>query len=190
VGLALMTEEPRRRELDELTLKRAQRGEPEALKAFVVAHQRAVFGLLSRMLGRAHRVEDLAQETFLRAIKALPHFRSQQAGGTARLSTWVLTIATRLALDELRARKHEPLPAVLPDPRRTDESIERKAIARRIEEALDELGPQFRAAFVLRELHELDYEEIAEALACDVGTVKSRLARARERLRGLLEDLR
>src|SRR5262249_51173384 len=137
-----------------------------------------------------HRVEDLAQETFLRSIKALPHFRSQQAGGTARLSTWVLTIATRLALDELRARKHEPLPAVLPDSKRTDETAERKAIAQRIEAALDELGPQFRAAFVLRELHELDYEEIAEALGCDVGTVKSRLARARERLRGLLEDLR
>jgi RNA polymerase sigma-70 factor (ECF subfamily) len=189
VGLALMNQESRRRELDELTLRRAQRGEPAALEAFVVTHQRAVFALLSRMLGRAHRVEDLAQETFLRAFRALPAFRSQEAGGTARLSTWVLTIATHLALDELRARKLEPLPPALPDPRRADETAERKAIARRIEAALDELGPQFRAAFVLRELHELDYEEIAEALACDVGTVKSRLARARERLRDLLEDL-
>lgn len=161
-----MSEEPRTRELDELTLVRAQRGEPEALKTFVLLHQRAVFALLSRMLGRSHRVEDLAQETFLRAFKALPSFR---ADGPARLSTWVLTIATRLALDELRARRHEePLSPSWPDGRRSDETAERRDIARHLEAALDELGPPFRAVFVLRELHELEYEEIASALEIDV----------------------
>src|SRR5581483_1701007 len=164
VGLALMTDEPRRRELDELTLRRAQKGEPEAQRAFVLAHQRAVFALLSRLVGRGPRVEDLAQETFLRALEALPGFRLD---GRAKLSTWLLTIATRLGIDELRRRPHVPLPPTLEDPRRTDEPAERRAIARRIEAALDELGPQFRAAFVLREVHELDYEEIAAALQCD-----------------------
>src|SRR4051812_49404701 len=89
------------KELDELTLKRAQRGEPAACRRLVETYQRAVFAILSRMLsprGRRARVEDLAQETFLRVFRALPQF---SPGGPARLSSWILTIATRLALDEL-----------------------------------------------------------------------------------------
>src|SRR5215470_592892 len=92
------------RELDDVTLARAQRGEAAAWRALVEHYQRAVFALLSRMLapsGRAALVEDLAQETFLRAFRALPAF---DRGGRARLSTWILTIATRLGIDELRRR--------------------------------------------------------------------------------------
>src|SRR5688572_20895901 len=86
-------------ELDLALLARCQAGEPAALRAFVEHHQRAVFALLSRIIGQRPEVEDLAQETFLRAIRALPGF---EVDGAARLSTWLLTIATRLALDVCR----------------------------------------------------------------------------------------
>src|SRR3954447_21718894 len=90
------------RELDEVSLARAQRGDRAAQAVLVERYQRPVFALLSRMVGRDRAaVEDLAQETFLRALRALPRFSLQ---GPARLSTWILTIATRLALDQLRRK--------------------------------------------------------------------------------------
>src|SRR5262252_7490429 len=95
---------PESREIDDVTLARAQRGEAAAWRSLVEHYQRPVFALLSRMLapsGRATLVEDLAQETFLRAFRALPAF---DHAGRARLSTWILTIATRLGIDELRRR--------------------------------------------------------------------------------------
>src|SRR4051812_48677387 len=99
-----MTSRPtsRARELDEPTLARAQMGEDAACRAFLGFYQRQVFALLGRMLGRVGQrgtIEDLAQETFLRAFRALPGFDRR---GSARLSTWLLTIATHLALDQLR----------------------------------------------------------------------------------------
>src|SRR5262245_52508694 len=86
-------------ELELGLLARCRERDPAALRAFVERYQRPVFALLSRMLGRVPEVEDLAQETFLRAFRALPSFDPH---GTARPSTWLLTIATRLALDGYR----------------------------------------------------------------------------------------
>jgi len=166
-------------ELDELTLKRAQRGDDRACRELVRAYERRVFALLGRLLGRD--VEDLAQETFLRVFRALPAF---SPAGPARLSTWILTIATRLALDELR-RKRPQLPA--PDASLPPEA-EARALGRAIERAVAALAPDFRAAFLLREYHGLEYDEIARALEVDLGTVKSRLSRARAALREALKD--
>ena len=175
-------------ELDDLTLARAQRGDDAAFRALVLRYQRPVFALLSRMLarsGRASLVEDLAQETFLRAHRALPGFRQ---GGAARLSTWLLTIATRLALDELRRREPAP-PRDLREPERPDALALRGALARRLAAAVSALTPEQRAAFLLREAHGLSYDEVARALDTDVGVVKSRLFRARAALReALVED--
>src|SRR5215213_1464126 len=90
------------RELDEVTLARAQRGDRAAQAMLVERYQRPVFALLSRMVGRERAlVEDLAQETFLRVLRSLAGFT---VNGPARLSTWIVTIATRLALDHLRRR--------------------------------------------------------------------------------------
>lgn len=93
---------------DELTLRRAQRGDEPAWRALIERYQAAVHPVIWRMLaGRAlHRVEDLAQETVLRVLRALPAF---DPGGTASPSTWILTIATRLALHELRRPEHAAL---------------------------------------------------------------------------------
>jgi RNA polymerase sigma-70 factor (ECF subfamily) len=177
-------------ELDAETLRRAQRGERRACRAFVRRYERPVFALLSRLLGRrASLAEDLAQETFLRAFAALPRFDPR---GPARLSTWILTIAARLCVDELRrhAPAFEPLVAALetPGPSRADEQTRRRRLAARIDEALAELSPEYRVAFVLREFHELEYPEIAAALHIDRGTVKSRLSRARAALRAALTE--
>ena len=182
-------------ELDELSLVRAQRGEDAACRLLVTLYQRRVFALLSRLLGPAGRgalVEDLAQETFLRAFRALPQF---ERGGPARLSTWILTIATRLALDELK--RHVPrlvpidalarsVPAA--GASASDES-ERRALSGSLARAIAELGPEQRATFLLREVHELSYEEVAAALEVDLGTVKSRLSRAKSALRAALAEV-
>jgi len=183
-----LTAESARSELDDLTLARAQRGEDAACRALVVRYQRPVFALLSRLAGRG-RVEDLAQETFLRVFRALPRF---DRGGPARLSSWILTIATRLALDELRRtpRVEVPLDDQQPGGARADETAERRALARDLQRAFARLAPDQRAVVLLREVHELDYEEIARALDLDLGTVKSRLSRARASLRLALGENR
>src|SRR4051812_27723889 len=89
-------------ELDESTLDACRAGDPAALRRFVVRYQPIVFAYLSRVLGHGPHVEDIAQEVLLRAIRALPRF---DAGGTARLSTWVLTITARAAIDARRRRR-------------------------------------------------------------------------------------
>src|SRR5262249_11272368 len=94
-------------EIDRETLARCQAGEAAALRLFVTRYQRPVFALLSRLMGRGPHVEDLAQETFLRAFRALAGF---DPDGSARPSTWLLTIATRLALDSKKMRRLEARP--------------------------------------------------------------------------------
>jgi len=181
-------------ELDELTLVRAQRGEDAACRQLVTTYQRRVFALLSRMLapsGRGALVEDLAQETFLRAFRALGGF---ERSGPARLSTWVLTIATRLALDELKKRvpRLVPIDALargVAAEGSAGAEAERRALSGALARAIAELGPEQRATFLLREVHELSYEEVAAALEVDLGTVKSRLSRAKTALRAALAEV-
>ena len=208
-------------ELDELTLRRAQRGEQAACRALVERYQRPVFALLHRMLGpgRADRVEDLAQETFLHVFRSLAGFAPL---GPARLSTWILTIASRRVVDELRrsgrddrasaagsasasvtaspspssslssssssssaSTSRQQVEAVSPS--RADEGARHAALAARVTTAVAALAPEFRAALLLRVYHGLEYGEIARALECEVGTVKSRINRARAELRRALD---
>ena len=179
-------------DLDEVTLARARAGQRTAKAALIERYQRPVFALLWRMVGPERaQVEDLAQETFLRALEALPRFDPH---GPARLVTWILTIATRLALDHLRAQAPRSdlaaapggTPTALPRP---DQDADRHVLGAALLQAIGELSPPFRAAFLLREVHGLSYEEIAEALAIDIGTVKSRLGRARALLQRALAEL-
>jgi RNA polymerase sigma-70 factor, ECF subfamily len=178
--------------LDAATLAAARRGEPWAQRAFVACFQIAVHRLCFRMLGRAGSsgvAEDVTQDALVRVVRALPGFVDE---GPAKLSTWVLTIATRACIDELRRRRPEPiaidaLPLTSDD--RADLVAERQLIARAIAAAIEELSPEIRAAFVLRAYHELGYAEIAAALDVDVGTIKSRLWRARVALQARLHEV-
>jgi len=172
--------------LDELTVKRAQRGDERAWRALIARYQQPVHALVWRMLaGRArHRVEDLVQETFVRVLRALPSF---DPAGPATLTTWMLTIATRLALNELRRPEAAALEREPEGAARADDETERSRLAAAIALGVGALPDGQRAVLVLREYHELDYGEIATVLEIDLGTVKSRLARARAALRAHLE---
>lgn len=159
--------------------------DPKAFRAFVVRHERMVFALLSRMLGRGSEVEDLAQETFVRAFRAFPDF---DPSGPAKPSTWLLTIATRLALD---ARKKKRLDVVEPDDDAATTStpelaLERRQLGTAIAEAAAKLPDDQRAALVLAELHGLSMTEIGEALGVPEATAKTKLFRAREKMRAEL----
>jgi RNA polymerase sigma-70 factor (ECF subfamily) len=168
--------------LDELTLLRAQRGDERAWRDLIARFQPPVHALIWRLLaGRArHRVEDLTQETFVRVLKALPKF---DPAGPASLSTWILTIATRLTLNELRRPEAAVLEGDVVGRDRADADAERRRLGAAIAEGVAALPEAQRAVLVLREYHDLNYDEIAGALELDVGTVKSRLSRARTALR-------
>jgi RNA polymerase sigma-70 factor, ECF subfamily len=168
--------------LDEVTLRRAQRGDQRAWRDLIERYQHPVHALIWRLLaGRArHRVEDLTQETFVRVLRALPKF---DPAGSASLSTWILTIATRMTLNELRRPEHAGLDREPVSDARADDDSERKRLGEAIAAGVAALPDAQRAVLVLREYHDLDYVDIAAVLELDVGTVKSRLSRARAALR-------
>jgi len=172
----------RSKPLDEVTLRRAQQGDERAWRNLLERYQRPVHALIWRLFpGRArHRVEDLTQETFVRVLRALPRF---DPAGPASLSTWILTIATRLALNELRRREPAELEREPIASDRADTAVERKRLGEAIARGVAALPDAQRAVLVLREYHDLEYAEIADVLELDVGTVKSRLSRARAALR-------
>lgn len=161
--------------------------DPLAFHAFVVKHQRAVFALLSRMLGRGAHVEDLAQETFLRAHRALPTF---DPNGPAKVSTWLLTIATRLALDERKRRRPEIVadadPEAAPAQGTPFHDRQRSELRSALEAAARALPDDQCAALVLSEVQGLTLAEIAMVLGVPEGTVKTKVFRAREKMKDSL----
>jgi RNA polymerase sigma-70 factor (ECF subfamily) len=176
-------------ELDELAIRRAGSGDARACRQLVERYQVRVFAMVSRMLASRPRatVEAIAQDTFLQVFKQLAAF---DPNGPARLSTWILTIAARRSIDELRRQRPQPVAEIEREaPNRADEAARNREIVNAIEGALAELSPELRAAFLLREYHDLEYSEIAKALAIDLGTVKSRLSRARAALRERLAEV-
>jgi RNA polymerase sigma-70 factor (ECF subfamily) len=188
--MALAMDAPAPAELDRATLDRARAHEPLALRAFVVRYERRVFALLSRMLGQGPHVEDLAQETFLKAFRALPAFRPD---GAARTSTWLLTIATRLALD---ARKKKQLPLAAPeaandvaDLATPETERARRELGRRLAVAAESLSDEMRAALLLSEVHGFTLGEVGEALGIPEATAKTRVFRARQQMREALGEL-
>ncbi len=174
-----------RAELDDLTLRRAQQGERAALDLLVERYHPSIHALVWRMAcaqGESH-VADLVQDALIRVLQNVGRF---DPAGPARLSTWILTITTRIVLndrrrDSSRAVKHEP--ATYLDPAT---AVAEREIGAAIADAVLELAEPQRIVLVLREYHDLDYGEIAKALEVDVGTVKSRLSRARASLREAL----
>ena len=176
-------------EVDAATLQRCRAGDATALRVFVTRYQHVVFAFLSRALGAGPHVEDLAQEVFLRACRALASF---DPAGTARLSTWLLTIASRVAIDA-RRRRRVPTTHLGAEAARapgTPETERRRSeIGCALERAAASLPDDQRDVFILAELHDLGMAEIASVLGIRENTVKSRLFRARERLRVLLKEV-
>jgi RNA polymerase sigma-70 factor (ECF subfamily) len=198
MAVAMSVAFPRSREgsppapLDVAVLERCRSQDPMAFRAFVVRYERMVFALLSRMLGHGPEVEDLAQETFVRAYRAFPEF---DLAGAAKPSTWLLTNAPRHALDARKKRKFDHTSLDDDDSAQhartgsTPEiALERRQLGRAISEAAARLPDDQCAALVLAELHGLSIAEIAEALGVPENTAKTRLFRAREKMREALKS--
>jgi RNA polymerase sigma-70 factor (ECF subfamily) len=164
---------------------RARRGDAAAFEEIVVRHQRQVYATARRIVRRHEVADEVAQEAFLRAYRALASFDLSRPFGP-----WIRRIARNLALNQVRspASREAPLPETATPPvapREDDplqEALEHEASAV-LERALRDLPAEQRAVFALRVFDDLSYREIAQALHIQQGTVMSRLARARERLR-------
>ncbi len=164
---------------------RAQRGDVEAFCRMVEAYQRPVFNLCRRMLGDDDEAEDAAQESFLRAFRALKRYDPGRPFGT-----WLLAIASHRCIDILRHRRRHPQSSTqqsLDDEQvDQDDGPEERLMRAQRRDAIDgltrSLAPQERAVVVLRYWYGLSYEEIASALSLSVSAVKSRLHRARRTL--------
>jgi RNA polymerase sigma-70 factor (ECF subfamily) len=178
-------------EVDRDTIERCRAGDPIAFRAFVVRYERPVFALLFRILGPGAHIEDMAQETFLRAFQGLGGF---DPDGAARPSTWLLTIATRIALNARKRRvlSTEPLntTSTIPADTETPEKERaRRELGKRIARAVFALPFEQRVAFILAEMHGFTCAEIARALEVAEGTAKTRVFRAREKMRITLADV-
>jgi RNA polymerase sigma-70 factor (ECF subfamily) len=170
-------------------VRRLQRGETEAFEILVRRHEKTIFNLVYRMLGDYDEAAETSQEVFLSAYRSIDRFR-----GDANFSTWLYRIALnqtstrRKSLNRLQLRNvpiddTEPVRDPQPGPA---ETIEKKEIRERVQSALNTLEPDDATVILLRDLQDIPYEEVARLLEIPVGTVKSRLHRARQALKSQL----
>ncbi len=168
----------------------AQEGDEAAVTRIVSLHADSVYRIARGIVGGDADAEDVVQDAFVRALRALPRFR-----GDAQLGTWLHRITVNTALHHLERRRSETTrrhgaaeqqqSVPLPSPAAPDDAIERRELRDAVRDMLDELPPEQRAVVVLRELEGLTARETAAILECPVPTVDSRLVRARARMREL-----
>lgn len=189
------------REIDQQLVDRAQRGDKKAFELLVAKYQRKLARLLSRFIRDQAEVEDVAQEAFIKAYRALPSFRGESA-----FYTWLYRIGINTAKNYLVAiGRRAPTTTEfdsedaenfedgeqLRDVNTPENELMSKQIAQTVNDTMEALPEELRTAIVLREIDGLSYEEIATVMNCPIGTVRSRIFRAREtiaeRLRPLLE---
>ncbi len=181
---------------DALLLRRSRDGDMDAYAQLIREHEGRVYGIVCQYVKHEEEARDLTREVFYKAFRSLSRFR-----GNSKFSSWVCRIAINRSIDHLRRRKNlrvesldEPIATdggeverELADTGPSPEAVlEREELAARIRDAVDKLSPKLRTVTILREYQGLSIEEIAETLSVSPGTVKSRIFRARERLRDLL----
>ncbi|HEY1892656.1 MAG TPA: RNA polymerase sigma factor RpoE [Steroidobacteraceae bacterium] len=180
-------------------VRRVQRGDKGAFDALVLKYQHKLVKLVMRYVRNPAEAEDIAQEAFIKAYRALPQFR-----GDSAFYTWLYRIAINTAKNAVVSRDRNPVEYDL-DRSNTDESYDMQGrmkdsetpeglvltdeIRSTVNAAIDSLPDDLRTAIVLRELEGLSYEEIAAAMACPVGTVRSRIFRAREAIDQRLREV-
>jgi RNA polymerase sigma-70 factor (ECF subfamily) len=189
-------------DVDGPLVERVKLGDVRAFEMLVVKYQRRIERLIGRMVRDVDLVQDIAQETFIRAYRALPQFRGESA-----FYTWLYRIAVNTAKKALMDMKRDPL--VTESAMRTDEEGEEtsraeneltdgetpeavlasKEIAAAVNSAIEALSEELRQAITLREIEGLSYEEIADVMNCPIGTVRSRIFRAREAIAARLKPL-
>lgn len=183
---------------DKVLVERVQRGEKEAFDLLVLKYQHKLIKLISRYIRDSAEVFDVAQESFLKAYRALPNFRGESA-----FYTWLYRIAINTAKNHLVSQSRRPPDSdvdsseaeqyegqsdlkeyATPERMLLKEEIERTVI-----DAIEQLPPDLKMAITLRELEGMSYEEIALTMDCPIGTVRSRIFRAREAINKRLEPL-
>ncbi len=187
------------REVDLQLVERVREGDKQAFGLLVEKYRRKVIRLLSRMVRNADDLEDIAQETFIKAYRALPQFR-----GDAAFYTWLYRIAVNTAKNHLvssgkgmrTVSDHAVNDDDEPDERLMAQDISTpetellsKQVAIAVNEAVDALPEELRQAITLREMEGMSYEEISEYMACPIGTVRSRIFRAREAIASKLRPI-
>ncbi len=178
------------REVDQQLVERAQRGDKKAFELLVVKYQRKLARLLSRFIRDASEVEDVTQEAFIKAYRALPSFR-----GDSAFYTWLYRIGINTAKNYLVSlgRRAPTVTGVdseeaegieegdqLRDLNTPENQMMSRQLAETVDQALQELPEELRTAITLREIDGMSYEEIAQIMNCPIGTVRSRIFRARE----------
>jgi RNA polymerase sigma-70 factor (ECF subfamily) len=190
-------------DVDAALVQRVRQGDQRAFEMLVVKYQRRIERLIGRMVRDVDLVPDIAQETFIRAYRAMPQFR-----GDSAFYTWLYRIAVNTAKKTLLSQKRDPVRTeasfasgsgdddetspfenALSDVETPDAVLASKEIAATVNAAVEALSEDLRQAITLREIEGLSYEEIAEAMQCPIGTVRSRIFRAREAIAARLKPL-
>ena len=186
------------REVDQLLVERVQRGDKKAFDLLVLKYQHKVANLISRYIRDPAEALDVTQEAFIKAYRALANFR-----GDSAFYTWLYRVAINTAKNYLAAQARRPpgddieadtaeqmdMGGPLKETDTPEHLALQREIAETIQQALDELPDDLRTAITLRELEGLSYEEIAQAMDCPIGTVRSRIFRAREAIDAKLKPL-
>lgn len=187
-------------DVDKELVQQVQQGDKRAFDLLVIKYQRRIMRLLTRMISDPAEVEDVAQETFIKAYRALPQFR-----GDSNFYTWLYRIAINSARNWQAARGRRPLVAhefeneegetfssldTLTDINTPESMLVSRQVADTVNAAINQLAPELRTAIVLREIEGLSYEEIAQTMDCPIGTVRSRIFRARETIAEQLRKVR
>jgi len=185
---------------EEILVNKSLEGDLDAFEQLVLLYQDKVYALAYRYMGNEDDANDLAQEAFVRVYKNLSSFKGQSSFGT-----WIFRITSNICLDELRRRRRRINPLSLDEPINTytgnevarefiDQSAavdliyEQKEFSEYIQKLLNKLKPDYKVVIVLRDIFDFNYKEIANILNCSVGTVKSRLSRARANLRKIMVE--
>lgn len=187
------------RDIDQQLVERVQRGDKRAFNLLVTKYERRLIRLLSRFVRDPHEVEDIAQEAFIKAYRALPTFR-----GDAAFYTWLYRIGINTAKNYLMARGRRAPTSTefdaeeaegfedatgLQDLNTPENELLSKEVAKVVNDAMAALPEDLRTAISLREMEGLSYEEIAETMGCPIGTVRSRIFRAREAIAAKLRPI-
>ncbi len=179
--------------LEDILIKRCQQGDIEAFEKLIASYQKKVYNIAYRYMGNREEAEDLAQEAFIKVFRSIGTFR-----GDAMFSTWLYHLVSNVCRDALRKKsrcyeesldcaittENGQLQREIADLSMAPEPIyDNSELGHFIQAMIDELNPEYKTVIIMREFQEMSYEEIAQELNCSLGTVKSRLSRARKTLR-------